>query len=177
MHAKMTRSRKKCFIATIQNVIEELETENQKMRNLLENFVAKSTGNTATGASGSIAPAVAASTVPDIATTTMVTPAASPQLLKQRAHPIQFLTVADPAAPHDEASSSSSSSSLEGDNSAGKQQELLAPRPAPIAAFSTAPPVNLSSSFLSAPMIGGSRPLKKRKKNHTPVPHGFSLDG
>ena len=36
MHAKMTRDRKKNFIATIEMTIEELERDNQKMRDVLK---------------------------------------------------------------------------------------------------------------------------------------------
>jgi hypothetical protein len=35
MHAKMTRDRKKCFIATIQKTIDDLENENNRMRDML----------------------------------------------------------------------------------------------------------------------------------------------
>jgi len=35
MHAKMTRDRKKSFIATIEKTIEDLENENQRMRDIL----------------------------------------------------------------------------------------------------------------------------------------------
>ena len=35
MHAKMTRDRKKCFIATIEKTIEDLENENKRMRDML----------------------------------------------------------------------------------------------------------------------------------------------
>lgn len=35
MHAKMTRDRKKCFIATIEKAIDELVAENKKMREAL----------------------------------------------------------------------------------------------------------------------------------------------
>lgn len=37
MHAKMTRDRKKNFIATIEQTIADLEEENARMRNLLSN--------------------------------------------------------------------------------------------------------------------------------------------
>lgn len=36
MHAKMTRDRKKCFVASLNRVIAKLEEENQEMRDLLE---------------------------------------------------------------------------------------------------------------------------------------------
>jgi hypothetical protein len=36
MHAKMTRDRKKCFVASLNCVIAKLEEENQEMRDLLE---------------------------------------------------------------------------------------------------------------------------------------------
>ena len=35
MHAKMTRDRKKCFIATIEKTIDELVNENNRMRQVL----------------------------------------------------------------------------------------------------------------------------------------------
>lgn len=35
MHAKMTRDRKKSFIATIEKTIQDLENTNQRMKNLL----------------------------------------------------------------------------------------------------------------------------------------------
>jgi hypothetical protein len=35
MHAKMTRDRKKCFIATIEKTIHELETDVKRMRDIL----------------------------------------------------------------------------------------------------------------------------------------------
>mmetsp|Transcript_31688 Transcript_31688/g.72786 ORF Transcript_31688/g.72786 Transcript_31688/m.72786 type:complete len:108 (+) Transcript_31688:1780-2103(+) len=35
MHAKMTRDRKKCFIAAIEKTIEELENDNKRMREAL----------------------------------------------------------------------------------------------------------------------------------------------
>ena len=35
MHAKMTRDRKKCFIATIEKTVEELESDISKMKNIL----------------------------------------------------------------------------------------------------------------------------------------------
>ena len=35
MHAKMTRTRKKCFIATVQKAIDDLEAENRRMRDTL----------------------------------------------------------------------------------------------------------------------------------------------
>lgn len=40
MHAKMTRDRKKCFIATIEKTIEDLENENNRMRSLLSKLAA-----------------------------------------------------------------------------------------------------------------------------------------
>ena len=40
MHAKMTRDRKKCFIATIEKTIEDLENENSRMRSLLSKLSA-----------------------------------------------------------------------------------------------------------------------------------------
>lgn len=40
MHAKMTRDRKKCFIATIEKTIDELEKENDRMRSLLSKLSA-----------------------------------------------------------------------------------------------------------------------------------------
>ena len=40
MHAKMTRDRKKCFIATIEKTIEDLENENNRMRSLLSKLSA-----------------------------------------------------------------------------------------------------------------------------------------
>eukprot|EP00541_Cyclophora_tenuis_P014487 CAMPEP_0116570242 /NCGR_PEP_ID=MMETSP0397-20121206/16820_1 /TAXON_ID=216820 /ORGANISM="Cyclophora tenuis, Strain ECT3854" /LENGTH=354 /DNA_ID=CAMNT_0004098055 /DNA_START=317 /DNA_END=1381 /DNA_ORIENTATION=+ len=36
MHAKMTRDRKKCFIAAVEKTIEQLETDNQRMREALK---------------------------------------------------------------------------------------------------------------------------------------------
>lgn len=36
MHAKMTRDRKKCFVASLKRVISKLEEENQSFRELLE---------------------------------------------------------------------------------------------------------------------------------------------
>lgn len=36
MHAKMTRDRKKCFIASLKRVISKLEEENEKLRETLE---------------------------------------------------------------------------------------------------------------------------------------------
>ena len=36
MHAKMTRDRKKCFIASLKRVICKLEDENQQLRQTLE---------------------------------------------------------------------------------------------------------------------------------------------
>lgn len=36
MHAKMTRDRKKCFVASIKRVITRLENENQSLRSLLD---------------------------------------------------------------------------------------------------------------------------------------------
>ena len=36
MHAKMTRDRKKCFVASIKRVIIKLEEENQRLREILE---------------------------------------------------------------------------------------------------------------------------------------------
>jgi predicted RNase H-like nuclease (RuvC/YqgF family) len=36
MHAKMTRDRKKCFVASLKRVISKLEEENQSFRDLLE---------------------------------------------------------------------------------------------------------------------------------------------
>ena len=35
MHAKMTRDRKKCFLASLNRVIAKLEQENQGLRNIL----------------------------------------------------------------------------------------------------------------------------------------------
>ena len=40
MHAKMTRDRKKCFIATIEKTIADLENENNSMRSLLSKLSA-----------------------------------------------------------------------------------------------------------------------------------------
>lgn len=40
MHAKMTRDRKKCFIATISKTIDDLENENNRMRSLLSKLTA-----------------------------------------------------------------------------------------------------------------------------------------
>jgi hypothetical protein len=36
MHAKMTRDRKKCFIATIEKTIDELESDVNRMRSILK---------------------------------------------------------------------------------------------------------------------------------------------
>jgi hypothetical protein len=36
MHAKMTRDRKKCFIATIEKTIDELESDVKRMRDILK---------------------------------------------------------------------------------------------------------------------------------------------
>lgn len=35
MHAKMTRDRKKCFIATIEKTIEDLQNENKRLKDML----------------------------------------------------------------------------------------------------------------------------------------------
>eukprot|EP00522_Entomoneis_paludosa_P012727 CAMPEP_0172439070 /NCGR_PEP_ID=MMETSP1065-20121228/173_1 /TAXON_ID=265537 /ORGANISM="Amphiprora paludosa, Strain CCMP125" /LENGTH=436 /DNA_ID=CAMNT_0013187697 /DNA_START=8 /DNA_END=1318 /DNA_ORIENTATION=- len=138
MHAKMTRSRKKCFIATIQKAIDELEAENQRMRDLLDKAV------TVSALSSAAAPP-----------TSMVTPAVSPRLAPKQA-PCSFpphddddfsQAVTEPS--HDEAKAQSSS-----DDSSVPTSEAT----------------KLFSSFSRGP-------LKKRKNNPAPAPHGFLLDG
>jgi hypothetical protein len=48
MHAKMTRDRKKCFIAAVERTIEELEAENQRMRDALSKMSNHAGGYTVT---------------------------------------------------------------------------------------------------------------------------------
>jgi hypothetical protein len=52
MHAKMTRDRKKCFIATMEKTIEDLEKECERMRNIL----AKVAPTTAAGTAQTVSP-------------------------------------------------------------------------------------------------------------------------
>lgn len=44
MHAKMTRDRKKCFIASVEKTIDELMTDNQRMRNALTKITEHNNG-------------------------------------------------------------------------------------------------------------------------------------
>ena len=47
MHAKMTRDRKKCFIASLKRVISKLEEDNQKLRQTIERSQADETEQSA----------------------------------------------------------------------------------------------------------------------------------
>ena len=47
MHAKMTRDRKKCFIASLKRVISKLEEDNQKLRETIERSQADEAGQSA----------------------------------------------------------------------------------------------------------------------------------
>ena len=44
MHAKMTRDRKKCFIASVEKTIDMLMTDNQRMRDALVKITEKNNG-------------------------------------------------------------------------------------------------------------------------------------
>lgn len=48
MHAKMTRDRKKCFIAAVERTIDELEAENQRLRDALTKMSKHVGGNAVT---------------------------------------------------------------------------------------------------------------------------------
>ena len=70
MHAKMTRDRKKCFIATIEKTIDDLERENNRMREILAKV-----------SSTSAFPSVDSITIPTTAASkTVITPITSPEL-------------------------------------------------------------------------------------------------
>ena len=56
MHAKMTRDRKKCFIASLKRVISKLEEDNQKLRETIERSQADEAGQSAGLDHGSVKP-------------------------------------------------------------------------------------------------------------------------
>lgn len=63
MHAKMTRDRKKCFIATVEKTIEELEKENNRMKSMLSKLSAAKFSQLVTPAAS---PSLSASEAPHI---------------------------------------------------------------------------------------------------------------
>ena len=72
MHAKMTRDRKKNFIATIEKTIEELERDCQRMRDVLNKVGAHEEASLVSAAAAT--PSTAAASAP------VITPLASPHL-------------------------------------------------------------------------------------------------
>lgn len=146
IHAKMTRSRKKCFIATIEQAISELEAENCRMKRILE------------GVAGGVKGASSvASSVFSSPTQILVTPATSPALTSVAAPPMLVL---------EESSSNGSSSGCSAAHLQPGSECLLVP---PSFAATT-------SKTVRSHMKRKSESFSEEKgQGHTRASHGFRL--